>query len=178
MTELAALARPYARAAFEYAQSEGRLSEWMEMFSYLETIISNPEMQKVLQSPSVTESVVVGIMKKLMESATPSEQNFVTLLAKKKRLVVLGEIIRQLKALVAKLENTQDVVVESVETLSPDILSKLQQQLEKRFNQHITIQSTINPDIIGGMVIRAGDLVIDKSIRNQLQRLRNLVEAQ
>lgn len=172
MAELTTLARPYAKAAFEYALSADRLNEWSESLSYASAVTSDPLIQEVLHNPSLTtirkaEIFITACGDQLDENM----KRFVKVLTENNRLVLLPVIFEGFEKLRFAQGEMQEVNVTSAFELSEEEKTKLLNALTSRFNKEITMISQVDRDLMGGLVIRAGDLVIDGSIRGRLQKL-------
>ena len=172
MAELTTLARPYAKAAFEAAVYKDELQKWSDMLNLLARVVSHPEVAGALSSPSLTAEKQAQIVIDLCgEEINDQVQNFVHILAENKRLSLLPQILALFEALKAEQEKTVDVEISTAFPLADEQEKKLAQAIKARLNREVKIHSEINKDLIGGMVIRAGDLVIDGSVRGKLRRL-------
>lgn len=170
MAELSTLARPYAKAVFELAQAQGKLADWSDTLAAISTVASTSEVQALLGSPLVTDaklSELVVEAGKLDEAGA----NLVRLLASNGRLNTAGQIAEQYEAMRAEAESRVDVEVASANELSADQQAKLASALAKRLGREVRLDCRIEPEMLGGAVIRAGDLVIDGSLQAELQRL-------
>jgi len=177
MAELATLARPYANAVFDLARQAGELDRWSSMLALLAAAAAHPQLKTLLGSPGVPEeqkgqrlSGVCG------DDITESARKFVQVLATNKRLPVLGEIHQQYEALRAQEQQTLDVEVTSAFELSALEAEKLKQALHARFNKDVSMTSRVDADLLGGAVIRAGDTVIDGSVRGKLRKLAESIQ--
>lgn len=171
-------ARPYARAIFELAAAQDRLPQWTKILAALTKIIQNPQIKKLLKNPKLTAAQQAEIILALLEEDSKDSElnNFVKLLAENKRLMVIPEIAQLFAQYREESERVLNVRVSSVIELPEDIRKKLQEILNKKLGKSIKLHNEINPDLMGGIVIHAGDLVIDGSVRGQLERLRaNLI---
>ena len=157
MAELLTLARPYAKAAFAYASEQGATDNWSTALNLL--------------SAAPAEQVSI-FAKVLGEDQTAAVSNFLTLLAENNRLALLPEIQAEYEQLKSQNNNNVDVVIESAFPLSADQEQVLKAALEKRFNSTVSIVVEVNPALIAGVVIRAGDQVIDDSALNKLEKMR------
>lgn len=170
MAELSTLARPYAKAVFELAQSSNQLAEWSETLAALAAVTATSEVRALIGNPHVSEarlSELVAEAGKLNDAGT----NLVRLLAGNGRLHTATLIAEQYEAMRAEAENRIDVDVVSASELSADQQDKLSTALAKRLGREVRLACSVEPEILGGAVIRAGDLVIDGSLRAELQRL-------
>ncbi|MBU1424580.1 MAG: F0F1 ATP synthase subunit delta [Gammaproteobacteria bacterium] len=174
MSEAITTARPYAQAAFDEAQQLKALQAWSEMLLSLAEAINHPEMIAVVTNPRVAKKQVEGLMEALLEkSASKQQQNFVRILADNQRLLLLPEIAALFEALKAEAEKTINVVVDSAFELSAAQKDKIVSSLKKSMGREIKLSCNINKELLGGVVIRAGDKVIDGSARTRLGEMAN-----
>ena len=175
MTIPANLARPYARAAFEYAVTQKQLPLWSEQLQTLANILQHPAAKQLLKNPQVTASQQAEILISLLTEKNkiePAIKNFINLLALNKRLIVLPEIARLFAELKAESEKVVNVQVSSAIELEDSVRKKLTEMLHQKIGRSIKLECDVNPDLMGGLLVRAGDLVIDASVRGQLDRMR------
>ncbi|MDB6083537.1 MAG: synthase subunit delta [Gammaproteobacteria bacterium] len=172
MAEAATIARPYAKAAFLSARDGNALPAWSEALSLASRLVADPAMADLVENPKLTVDQLVSTFAGLGGDAIdPHWQNFIRLLARNKRLHVLPQISAQYELLRAQYENELDVQVTSAVAMNADQQGRLGAALKKRFKRDVRLSTAVDPDLLGGAVIRAGDLVIDGSINGQLQRL-------
>ncbi|MFV2090558.1 MAG: F0F1 ATP synthase subunit delta [Pseudomonadales bacterium] len=177
MAELATLARPYANAAFDIAKDAGELDRWSRMLAVLAAATRDERMQRLLAAPDVEEvqkafrlSDVCG------DELNEPGRKFVQVLARNKRLPLLSEIQALFEVLRAREQLTLDVEVSSAFELSSAEFERLKAALQSRFDKEISMTSTVDVGLIGGAIIRAGDTVIDGSVRGKLAKLAESVQ--
>lgn len=172
MAELTTLARPYAKAAFEAALESGRLNNWSDNLALAATVIREPAVKAALSSPSLTgekqAQLVLGICG---DDLIAQVKNFITILAENKRIPLLPEIVALFEILKANQEMKVDVNVISAFPLSDAIQEKLASALKSKLQREVILHSETDKSLIGGAVIRTGDLVIDGSVRGRLTKL-------
>lgn len=172
MAELTTLARPYARAAFEAALEAGKLQEWSDMLSKVAAVVSNDRVAAALSRPSLTDQQQAGIVLDLLDGELNREVgNFIRTLAENKRLALIPEIHELFERHKANQEKTVEVEVLSAYPLAGESQQKLTQSLKGYLQREVSIRSEVDKSLIGGVVIRAGDLVIDGSVRGKLNKL-------
>jgi len=172
MAETITLARPYAKAAFEVALAEKELGAWSEALKLLAGVSANELVRKHLLSPSLTATQQADTLIQLCgEQLLPRAHNLVRLLAEHKRLPLLADISELFDALKANQEMTVDVELSTAFELNKDVVKKITQALQSRLNREIKLQTRVDRHLIGGAVIRAGDTVIDNSVRGKLTKL-------
>jgi len=178
MAELATLARPYARAAFDQADQDGALQEWLESLQLLGKVSQQEKIRRLYGSPSTTAAqqskVVIDVCG---DSLNHKVQNLVRLLAENGRLSLLPEVANQFEQFKANRERTVEVEISSAFDIDGDTEKKLAAALQKKLDRSVTVNSTVDKDLLGGVVIRAGDVVIDGSIRGKLGKLSESIGA-
>lgn len=174
MAEALTAARPYAQAAFDEAQKLGDLKGWSEVIRSLAETICNPEVRAVVTSPRVAKSQVESLMDGLMGGQAKNQQrNFVRVLVDNQRLLLLPEIAAIFESLRAEAEKTVNVVVDSAFELTAAQQEKIMSALKARMGREIKLVCKVNKKLLGGVVIRAGDKVIDGSARTRLGEMAN-----
>lgn len=174
MSEAITTARPYAQAAFEEAQKLNALAAWSEMLISLADAVAHPEVKAAVSNPRIARKQLESLMEALAGNAASAQQkNFVRILADNQRLQVLPEISAIFEMLKAEAEKTVNVVVDSAFELSAQQQDKIAGSLKKRMGREIKLTCQVNKDLLGGVVIRAGDKVIDGSARTRLSEMAN-----
>lgn len=173
MAELLTLARPYAKAAFAYASEQNSADQWSAVLQMLSAAVQDEAFSAYLNRPELTPAQKVSVFTQFLgDKSTSSVSNFLTMLAENDRLVLLPEIANEYEALKSQGNNIVDVVIESAMALNAEQEALLKQALERHFNSTITVKVEVNPALIAGVVIRAGDQVIDDSALNKLEKMR------
>lgn len=172
MSEQATAARPYARAAFEVAVAGGAQQQWTDMLAFMEVVAGDPVMRALLDSPVLSRQQAADLFISVCEGQV-SEQgaNFIRLLAENARMHLLGEIAALYRQYRADAEGTVDAEVISASAVNEAQLASISTALKRRLGKEIRLTSRIDSSLIGGAVIRAGDLVIDGSVRGRLDKL-------
>lgn len=174
MSQAITTARPYAQAAFEEAQKLNALKTWSEMIIALAEAVQHAEMRAVVSNPKVSKAKVAELMDALVgASASNQQRNFVRVLADNQRLLELPEIAAHFEAMKSEAEKTVNVVVDSAFELSVAQQDKIVESLKKRLGREIKLACNVKKDLLGGVVIRAGDKVIDGSARTRLGEMAN-----
>ena len=173
MAELLTLARPYAKAAFAFASEQGATDNWSNALQVLSAAVQDEAFSAYLNRPELTPAEQVSIFAKVLgENQTQAVSNFLMLLADNARLALLPEIEAEYELLKSQNNNTVDVVIESAFPVTSVQEQLLAQALEKKFNAAVNVTVEVNPALIAGVVIRAGDQVIDDSALNKLEKMR------
>ncbi len=172
MAELITLARPYAKAAFEIALQDSELDKWSSMIALTAAVAGHSKVSVVLGSPSLSsEQIAKAFIEVCGEELDAKGKNFISLLAENKRLVLLPEISSLFEILKANQEMSVDVEITTAFEISSDVSNKLAQALKDRLKREIILTTNVDQSLIGGAVIRAGDNVIDSSVRGKLSKL-------
>jgi len=172
VAELITLARPYAKAAFETALQDGALDKWSSMIALSAAVADQSEVSSILSSPSLSSDQIAGAFIGVCGDGLDGKgKNFVGLLAENKRLVLLPEISSLFEALKAQQEMSVDVEITTAFEISSDVSNKLANALKDRLKREILLTTNVDQSLIGGAVIRAGDNVIDSSVRGKLSKL-------
>ncbi len=176
MSHSIVLARPYAKAAFEYAQEHQQLSQWSEMLSKMAAYIREPVVMQFLGDPRYNMQQHGELVLALDEQLDAASQNFIRILANNNRLALLPSITELFAQFRAAAEKTLVARVKSVVPLTDEEQSQLNTLLSKKFARTVITQYEIAPELLGGLLIQAGDHVIDSSIRGQLERMREALK--
>ena len=172
MAELATLARPYANAVFATAKNDGSLERWSRMLTFMVTAANEPQVKQLLDSPDVGDEQKAFRLSDICgEELNDRARKFVQVLATNKRLDILAQIQDQFEQLRAAEEETLDVEVISAYPLSEQETERMRGALSSKYQKEVSLTSTVDPNLIGGAVIRAGDTVIDGSLRGKLDKL-------
>lgn len=174
MAEKSTIARPYAQAAFEVAQQQGKLKDWSEMLQWLAAVAADKSVHSLLGNPEVSQDALVKLFVEICgDKLNQQGQNFVRLLTENKRLNVLPEIAEQFEEQRAEAEKTVAAEVTTAFALTAEQQQVLAAALKKRLGRDVTLVSKTDESLLGGAIVRAGDMVIDASVTGQLERLAN-----
>lgn len=172
MAERATIARPYAKAAFAVAREQGTLDRWSRWLETARGVVESDEFQKLERSPGVStgqlESLIAGICAADLDA---QGQAFLRLLTENGRLDFLPEIAARFKELEAEDRNVAEVEVVSATALDERQRERLAAALRKRLSREVRLSCAVDPALIGGAVVRSGDMLIDGSLRGKLERL-------
>ncbi|MGO3353795.1 MAG: F0F1 ATP synthase subunit delta [Halomonas sp.] len=172
------VARPYAKAAFEYARDNEALDSWSQALSFLSFAVADDVVRHRLSSPKLDSDQKVSLLVELIpDQQDEALQRFLTVLVDQGRLMALKSIADQFEHLRAEHEQRIEVSVTSAYTLNSKQQTKLANALKKRLNREISITTQVDKSLIGGVILRAGDTVIDGSVRGRLNRLSEALTA-
>lgn len=177
MAELTTVARPYATAAFNFAVEHKTVAEWQEMLVFAGEVSCNETMEATLSSSLAAEQLAEMFINICGEQLDTNGQNLVKVLAENKRLSVLPEIAALFAELKADYDKEVDVDITSATELSPAQQSKISESLEKRLARKVKLICNVDPALVAGVVIKAGDTVIDGSVKSKLNRLADALQA-
>lgn len=173
MAENTTLARPYARAAFETANSvEDGLQTWSDQLGLAAGFAADPKLQAVLTSPEYDDQFKAKLMLDLCgDQLNEGGRNFISLLAENDRLEILPEIHAVYETLRADAQKTVEADVISAFELDDDQQEKIRKALSRKLQRDVVLNCSVDDALIGGVIVRAGDLVIDGSARGKLGQL-------
>ena len=172
MADKSTIARPYAKAAFEEARDHGRLGPWSEALRTAAAVVRDSRVEALLGNPRVTPEELATLVIEIAGPQLDEEgRNFVRTLAGNRRLPLLPEIAALFDELKSEAEGVVDVTVTSAAPLDDSQRGKLAAALQRRLGRSVHLQCATDPTLIGGAVLRAGDLVIDGSLRGRLERI-------
>ena len=172
MAELTTLARPYAKAAFQTARDQEKLAEWADSLSFAAKAASDSDMRTLLGNPNLTEERKAEFLIDLYDGSVSEQfRNFISILSESKRLALLPEINDLYNTYHADIERIVDVEVTAPFELTEEQEQTLSKALSKKLDRKVSLTTKVDPALIGGVVIRAGDTVIDASVRGKIAKL-------
>ena len=172
------LARPYAKAAFELASEAGQVDTWLSLLTQVASLVDVPEMAELIGNPRLTQANKVETLLGLLGTdVNAAFCKFITTLGENDRLEVIPTIRELFEALKLEAEKSVTVELETAYELSEEQIQTLAASLSKRLDRTVTPQQVVNPALIGGLVIRAGDVVIDGSVRGKLSQLAEALKS-
>jgi F-type H+-transporting ATPase subunit delta len=170
------IARVYASALFGVAKEKGKLDVIREQLgAFADALAENKEMQLFFFSPYFSSAEKEEGLGKAVAEVEPEMLNFLQLLIEKHRMPVLFRARRQFDELWAKENKRLGVTVTSAVELDPEIAERIGSEIEEQTGNKVELQSRVDPDILGGLVVQVGNMVLDTSIRNRLEKLRKSV---
>ena len=170
------VARVYAEALFDVAKEKGRLDEIGEQLGeFVDALDGDRDLQVFFFSPYFSSAEKVGGLKRAIDGADPELVNFLELLIEKNRMTEVFRVRRQFEQL-WKLENKRiDVTVTSAVELDPAVVEKIGEEIERQTGRKVELASRVDDEILGGIVLQVGNMVLDASIRSRLEKLRKSV---
>ncbi len=172
MAETTTIARPYAQAAFELARAENALPVWSEMLNLAAAVAHDPQLTALLGSPRIARSQLADLFMSVCgDRLTAQGKNFIRLLAENRRLDVMTEIAALFQVMRAEAEGVLEATMISAQPVTDAQRLQITAALKARLNREITLSVSTDASLLGGAIIRAGDLVIDGSARGKLAKL-------
>jgi len=172
MAEKSTIARPYAEAAFQVAQASGQLKEWSALLQAVALIATDADMQAVIGNTSVHRDQLAQLVIDVAgDVVTEQGANLIKLLAENRRLDVAAEIAEQFDTLKAEAEKTVEAEIISAQEVSAAQQSMIADKLKARLGREVSLTCSVDESLMGGAIIKAGDMVIDGSVSGQLNKL-------
>ena len=174
MRDNATIARPYAQAVFEHAQEEGNMEQWSSLLKALSLIVQDSQMRLILSSPKISPQQLMELVTGIVgDQLSNTGMNFIKVLISANRLIYVSNIFELFEKRRAEAEGKMEIDVITAFELEPDQASKISEAMGKKLGKKINISSAIDKSLIGGMIVKAGDSVIDASLRGRLTELQN-----
>ena len=177
MSELTTIARPYAKAAFELAVEKGTIESWNDMLFFAGEVASNEQASAILAGLPTATAQAELFINLCAEQLNEQGQNLVKVMAENRRLIALPEVAHLFSALKADYDKEIDIDVISATPLAAAQQESLVAALEKRFARKVKLNCSEDTTVVGGLIIKAGDTVIDGSLRGKLNRLATTLQS-
>ncbi|HSR94869.1 MAG TPA: ATP synthase F1 subunit delta [Solirubrobacterales bacterium] len=169
-------ARVYAEALFEVARDRGKLDSIREQLAqFADAVEANRELQVFLFSPYFSSAEKADGLRRAVVGADPELVNFLELLIEKHRTAELFRVRRHFEDLWKQENRRIDVTVTSATELDPAVVARIGEEIERQTDQKVDLASRVDGEILGGIVLQVGNMVLDASIRNRLDKLRKSV---
>ena len=177
MSEFVTVARPYAKAAFDFAVEHQAVDRWQTMLAFTAEVTRNEHIAELLSGAMASNTLADMFIGVCGDQLDDAGRNLIKVMAENGRLLVLPEVLEQFVQLRAAQESTVDVEVIAAGELNAQQLSKITVAMEKRLSRKVKLNCKIDKSVMAGVVIRAGDMVIDGSIRGRLERLADVLQS-
>jgi F-type H+-transporting ATPase subunit delta len=177
MSEFVTVARPYAKAAFDFAVENQRVDNWQDMLAFAAEVTKNDQMAELLSGALAPETLADAFIAICGEQLDATGQNLIRVMAENGRLKALPDVLEQFAHLRALSEATAEVEVTSASALSDEQLAKITAAMEKRLSRKVKLNCKIDKSVMAGVIIRTGDTVIDGSVRGRLDRLADVLQS-
>jgi ATP synthase F1 delta subunit len=170
------VARVYAEALFDVAKEKGKLDAVRdELAQFADTLDRDRELQVFFFSPYFSSTEKAAGLKRAVSGADPELLNFLELLIEKQRMPEVFRIRRQFDGLWKEENRRIDVTVTSAVELDRSVVEKVGEEIERQTGQKVELASRVDSEILGGIVLQVGNMVLDASIRSRLEKLRKSV---
>jgi F-type H+-transporting ATPase subunit delta len=176
MSELTTIARPYAKAAFEFAVEKQTVSDWNDMLVFAAQVANDQQVSSFIANKAAEEQANIFISV-CAEQINEYGQNLVKVLAENGRLAALPEVAELFTEFKAEYDKEIDVDIISAAELAQAQVATLVSALEKRFSRKIKLNCSVDETLVGGLIVKAGDNVIDGSLRGKLNRLATTLQS-
>ena len=177
MADLITIARPYAKAAFDFAVEKDNVDQWLEMITFIGQVASNDSVVKMLKATTSASDMADLFIKVGGEQLNENGQNLIKVMAQNERLSVLPEVAVLFAQYRDDYLKQVDADVTSATELSDVQQADLAASLEKRLARKVKLNVSIDKSLVAGVIIRVGDLLIDGSVRGKLDRLSNQLQS-
>jgi F-type H+-transporting ATPase subunit delta len=173
---MADAARVYAEALFDAGEDKGKINELQEQLAqFADAVDGDRELQVFLFSPYLSSNDKIEGLRRAVTGAEPEFVNFLELLVEKGRMPDVFRIRREFEELWKKANRRLDVTVTSAIELDPSVVGKIGEEVERQTGEKVELSSEVDGEILGGIVLRVGNMVLDASIRTRLDKLRKSV---
>ena len=167
-------ARRYAEAAFQVALRDGTLAEWRSQLDAAASVVSDDRVVKVLANPAIPVERRAAVLTDLLgERASGPVQNLIQLLLRRGRIEALPLVAVEFRRLDDDRQGITHATATTAAALTPDEVGALTERLERSTGRRVALDVEVDPSLLGGLVVRVGDRMIDGSVRGRLERLRN-----
>ncbi|MBL1142482.1 MAG: F0F1 ATP synthase subunit delta [Proteobacteria bacterium] len=175
MLEKATIARPYANAAFDQAIDESKLSDWSAMLNLLSVIVSDDNMNSVINNPKLSNEQLYQFIADVGgDKFSQTGKNFIRILIDAERIGLAVKVFELFEQKRAAAEGISDVDVISAYPLDDAQVNAISESISKRLGKKVDVNTEEDKNLIGGVIIRAGDSVIDASLRGRLKELNSV----
>ena len=177
MAELTTIARPYAKAAFDFAVEHQVVESWSEMLSFAALVSENESMKPLLNGSLSSDKLAELFINVCGEQVDVNGQNLIKVMAENDRLGVLPAVAQLYAEYRLEWAKEVEATVTSATELSEEQVQQISVSLEKRLARKVKLNCSVDAGLIAGVIIKAGDLVIDGSVRGKLTRLTDKLQS-
>ena len=172
MAEALTLARPYARAVFNQASKDNSFDRWSETLDFLKEVTSNQSIKNIISNPDVQRDSIITLFKDIAEDKLDEKGvNFLKVTAENDRMALIPEIADSYAKMQAERSGSLDALVTSAFAVNATQKKSIAEALKKKFGCDVAIKTVTDKSLIGGIIIRVGDIVIDGSVKTQLEKI-------
>jgi F-type H+-transporting ATPase subunit delta len=177
MSEVTTIARPYAKAAFDFAVEQKAVDSWLSMLLFAAEVSKDDTVQQLIHSSMAPEQLAQLFNQICGEQLNEQGQNLIRVMAENGRLSVLPAVVAEFSALKAELDKELEAQITSATALSEAEKAKIQKSLEARYQRTVRLTCQLDPSLMAGLVIKIGDDIIDASVRSKLTRLAEALQS-
>lgn len=178
MSELSTLARPYAAAVFKRASESGSAEQWSQMLKFIAAVVKDNGIATLIENPKVSQERLIQLLLDICQGQLNQEgENFLRLLVQNDRLTLAPQISSLYETHKADAEGYVDVDVTTAYAFTKEEQKKFTSALEKTLAKKVRISVSVDKALIGGFLAKAGDRVIDGSIKGRLQHMQKTLKA-
>ena len=177
MSEVTTIARPYAKAAFDFAVEQKAVDSWLEMLVFAAEVSKDSTLQQVIHSSIAPDQLAQLFIQICGEQLNEYGHNLIKVMAENGRLSVLPDVLVEFTALKAELDKEVEAVITSAAALSDAEKTKIQKSLENRYQRKVRLTCQLDPSLMAGLVIKIGDDIIDASVRSKRTRLAEALQS-
>lgn len=177
MSELTTVARPYAKAAFDFAVEAKAMDSWLSQLAFAAEVAQDKTIIGYLSGGASVEQAQAIFLNVCGEQVDSEGQNFLKVMAQNERLLVLPQVLEQFIALKAEFDQEVSVDVTSAVEVTAEQKTTLSAALEKRLARKVKLNCLVDASIVSGLIIKAGDMVIDGSVKGKLNRLATTLQS-
>ena len=175
--EMKTIARPYAKAAFDFAVEKKAVDNWLTMLTFAAQVATDQQVEDLINSNLNAEKMADLFLAVCGDQLDEQGQNLIKVMAVNGRLSVLPAVVLEFVALKAELDREVEADVVSATTLTKQQMAKIQASLETRLDRKVKLNCSVDKALMAGIIITAGDLVIDGSVRGRLSRLAETLQS-
>ncbi|MEY8200522.1 MAG: F0F1 ATP synthase subunit delta [Colwellia sp.] len=177
MSELTTVARPYAKAAFDFAVEAKAMDSWLSQLTFAAEVAQDKTIKGYISGGASVEQAQTIFLNVCAEQVDSQGQNLLKVMAKNERLLVLPQVLEQFVALKAEFDQEVFVDVTSAVEVTAEQKTTLSAALEKRLARKVKLNCFVDASIVSGLIIKAGDMVIDGSVKGKLNRLATTLQS-
>ncbi|MDF7670493.1 F0F1 ATP synthase subunit delta [Orbaceae bacterium ESL0721] len=177
MTDLTTIARPYAKAAFDFAVEHNSIETWQMMLGFASLVSQNDQVKNILTSDAKPAAIAKFIEDICQDSLDEYGRNFIKVMAENRRLSLLPDVLTLFNQYCLDREQVADVDLISATQLTDTQLNKITKAVEQRLSKKVKLKCEIDKSLISGFIIRTGDMIIDSSIKGRLNRLNDVLQS-
>ncbi|MDW8058510.1 MAG: ATP synthase F1 subunit delta [Thermomicrobium sp.] len=170
---VAGVAKRYAQAAFAVAKEHGQLEHWEQRLPALEALASDADVEEFVQNPAIPLEAKVQLVERLFPDAEDRfVRNLLVLLLERGRWHQLRDVVEAFRQLLREARGVIEVELVTAVSLDAAELERVRAEIERRLQRPVQLQASVDPELLGGAILRIGDEVFDASVRTQLTTLR------